>query len=100
MRTKAKGETMKITSTGGVGPMAGPVPAAIDQPAAATTASPALQAAALESELLKPAQAALAELPEIDQDKVAALREALAKGEIRFDADRLAQLIQRYHGGR
>jgi negative regulator of flagellin synthesis FlgM len=39
-------------------------------------------------------------MPDVDQTKVAALRDALSKGEIRFDANRLAQLIQRFHGGR
>ena len=54
--------------------------------------------AELESRVLGPAQAELAALPEIDQAKVDALREALARGEIGFDADRLARLIQRFHG--
>lgn len=56
--------------------------------------------AALESSTLEPAKAALAAMPEIDQAKVQSLREALARGEISFDAGRLAQLIQRFHGGR
>lgn len=56
--------------------------------------------AALESSNLQPAKAALAEMPEIDQAKVDMLREALARGEITFDAGRLAKLIQRFHGGR
>lgn len=99
MRTKARGERMRVTSSGTPNPLSGGVqnePAAVQAP---LSAGPALQGAALESGVLKPAQAALAEMPEIDQDKVSALRDALAKGEIRFDADRLAQLIQRYHGG-
>ncbi len=54
----------------------------------------------LASEVLKPAQATLAAMPDVDEVKVAALRDALAKGEIKFDANRLSQLIQRYHGGR
>ncbi|MCX2861696.1 flagellar biosynthesis anti-sigma factor FlgM [Paucibacter sp. PLA-PC-4] len=56
--------------------------------------------AALESSTLQPAKAVLAEMPEIDQAKVDMLREALARGEITFDAGRLAKLIQRFHGGR
>lgn len=55
--------------------------------------------AKLESGTLQPAQAALAAMPEIDQAKVDALRAALARGEIQFDAGRLARLIQRFHGG-
>lgn len=54
---------------------------------------------ALASATLRPAQQALAELPEIDAAKVQRLREALANGEISFDADRLAALVQRFHGG-
>lgn len=63
-------------------------------------AAPSATAAALESNVLKPAQEALAAMPEIDQAKVAAVRDALARGEISFDAGRLASLIQRFHGGR
>ncbi|OWQ93896.1 flagellar biosynthesis anti-sigma factor FlgM [Roseateles aquatilis] len=97
---------MKITSTGPLNPAAGTAGAtttavdAADRAAGARASSPALQAAALESDVLKPAQAAMADMPDVDQTKVAALRDALAKGEIRFDANRLAQLIQRFHGGR
>ena len=39
------------------------------------------------------------EMPAIDEAKVAALRDALAKGELPFDPARLAGLIQRFHGG-
>ncbi|KIA81548.1 flagellar biosynthesis anti-sigma factor FlgM [Chromobacterium amazonense] len=39
-------------------------------------------------------------MPEIDQAKVDAVRAALARGEVRFDPQRLAGLIERYHGGR
>jgi len=46
------------------------------------------------------AQEALAAMPEIDSARVAAVRDALARGEIRFDAQRLAGLIERFHGGR
>ncbi len=103
MRTRSKGERMKITSSGPLNPVTGASSAqveSIDRAAGGATASPALQAAALETDLLKPAQADLAAMPDVDQTKVAALRDALAKGEIRFDANRLAQLIQRFHGGR
>ena len=58
----------------------------------ASGSSPALQSA-----VLAPAMDALAGLPEIDHAKVAAIRDALAKGEIRFDAGKLAGLITRYH---
>jgi negative regulator of flagellin synthesis FlgM len=92
---------MKITSSGPLNPVTGASSAQVESTdRAAGAASPALQAAALETDLLKPAQADLAAMPDVDQTKVAALRDALAKGEIRFDANRLAQLIQRFHGGR
>ncbi|HEY0955425.1 MAG TPA: flagellar biosynthesis anti-sigma factor FlgM [Roseateles sp.] len=78
----------------GVGPLGG----ATSEPTAPAT--PAAPAEALASATLRPAQQELAELPEIDAAKVARLREALANGEISFDADRLASLIQRFHGGR
>jgi negative regulator of flagellin synthesis FlgM len=68
--------------------------------AVGTAAGAGAAPAALESSVLQPAKAALDALPEIDAAKVAALREALARGEINFDAKRLAQLIQRFHGGR
>ena len=100
MKTKARGDRMRVTNSGTPAPLTGG-PSSNEGVAAPAvgSAGPALQATVVESEMLKPAQAALASLPEIDQDKVAALREALANGEIRFDANRLAQLIQRYHGG-
>jgi len=63
-------------------------------------AAPGSAPEALASSVLAGAKAELAALPEIDQAKVDELRAALARGEISFDADRLAQLIQRFHGGR
>jgi negative regulator of flagellin synthesis FlgM len=57
-------------------------------------------AAALQSEVLQPAMAALREMPEVDHERVAELRDALAKGELPFDPARLAGLIQRFHGGK
>ncbi|MFT4173472.1 MAG: flagellar biosynthesis anti-sigma factor FlgM [Rhodocyclaceae bacterium] len=62
------------------------------------TAQPAGDAP-LQSAALAPAKEALAALPDIDQARVTALRDALAKGELPFDASRLAGLIDRYHGG-
>jgi negative regulator of flagellin synthesis FlgM len=60
-------------------------------------AAPAPQAA-LQSAVLRPALQALSEMPEIDQEKVDQLRDALAKGELPFDPAKLAGLIQRFHG--
>lgn len=53
----------------------------------------------LQSDTLKPVQAALGEMPEIDEAKVAEIKAAMAEGRIQFDAGKLAGLIRRYHGG-
>jgi len=68
--------------------------------AVAAKASPGATATAgaLQSAVLQPALAALREMPDIDLDRVAALRDALAKGEVPFDAAKLAGLIERFHG--
>jgi negative regulator of flagellin synthesis FlgM len=63
-------------------------------PAPAAPAAPA----GLQSAVLQPALAALRAMPDIDHAKVAALRDALAKGELPFDPARLAGLVQRFHG--
>ena len=54
--------------------------------------------APLQSAVLQPALQALREMPEIDQEKIDMLRDALAKGELPFDPAKLAGLIQRFHG--
>lgn len=78
-----------------------PIAAIGTQPAApATTPPPAIEAPEeRQSAVLESAQAALRASPEIDEARVAALRDALARGEVRFDAGKLAGLIQRYHSG-
>ena len=65
----------------------------------AVSASASASAAPLESAVLQPAQSALRALPDFDAGRVAELRDALSKGELPFDAGRLAGLIQRFHGG-
>jgi len=65
---------------------------------AADAAAPAPAAAPLQSAVLQPALQALREMPEIDQEKIDMLRDALAKGELPFDPAKLAGLIQRFHG--
>jgi negative regulator of flagellin synthesis FlgM len=70
-------------------------PAAADAPEA--LAAPAPQAA-LQSAVMQPALQAMREMPEIDQEKIDMLRDALAKGELPFDPTKLAGLIQRFHG--
>lgn len=69
-----------------------------DTEAAAPAAVAPAAAAVLQSAVLQPALAALRDMPEIDHAKVAALRDALAKGELPFDPARLAGLVQRFHG--
>ena len=53
----------------------------------------------MQSAVLQPALDAMRNLPDIDHAKVAALQDALAKGELPFDAGKLAKLIERYHRG-
>ncbi len=85
--TGASTPSITITPQAG-GPVAAPAPA----PAAAAASE------ALESSVLQPAQGALKALPDFDAARVAELRDALQKGELPFDAGRLAGLIQRFHG--
>ncbi|RTL25135.1 MAG: flagellar biosynthesis anti-sigma factor FlgM [Rhodocyclaceae bacterium] len=92
---KISGPSIPMTSaaaTSEVAPVAN-VPAVA--PAASATEQAPLQSAALQQ-----AKEALQAMPEIDRAKVDALRDALAKGELPFDASKLAGLIDRYHGSR
>lgn len=70
-----------------------------DAAPAAPTAGPAVAAAQADS-VLAGARAVLDATPDVDLARVARLREALARGDIPFDAGRLAVLVDRYHGGR
>lgn len=92
---------MKIS--GSAGPQAAAI-APVSEAAASDTAKAATPQAnttgELQSAVLQPALQALRDMPDIDQAKVAALREALARGEVPFDAGKLAGLIARFHGGR
>ncbi len=80
------------------------LPAVAPVQGSATAAPSAAPAHAAEPErqsaVLQPALAALRDMPAIDHDKVAQLRDALAKGELPFDAAKLAGLIQKFHGSR
>lgn len=73
--------------------------AAISEVKTAAGAGVASSAAPLQSEVLQPAMAALGAMPEVDHERVAQLRDALARGELPFDPARLAGLITRFHGG-
>lgn len=105
MRTSSKTSSPRggPVRTGAAG--TGKVAAAAGVAAASEMAGPAgLQAGAapqvLQSAVLGPALAAMARMPEIDHAKVAELRDAIARGDLQFDAAKLAGLIQRFHGGR
>ncbi|MRW85862.1 flagellar biosynthesis anti-sigma factor FlgM [Pseudoduganella sp. FT26W] len=65
---------------------------------AADAIAPAPAQAPLQSSVMQPALAAMRDMPEIDQEKIDMLRDALAKGELPFDPAKLAGLIQRFHG--
>jgi chemotaxis protein MotB len=98
IQSKTRGPRMKITGASTpsvtIAPQAGGPAAA----PAAPVVVPASASEALESSVLQPAQSALKALPDFDAEKVAELRDALSKGELPFDAGRLAGLIQRFHG--
>lgn len=85
---------MKIT--GASAPSVPLAPAADGAVAAVAAAQAAPEA--LQSDALAPAREALRALPDFDAARVAELRDALAKGELPFDAARLAGLIERFHG--
>lgn len=89
---------MKITGQSNLTP---PAQVSSTEPVGSTKPVQSAQVAQTpqDAELLKPAQAALDSMGDIDQEKVAFLRGALARGEIPFDPDRLAKLVQRFHGG-
>jgi negative regulator of flagellin synthesis FlgM len=99
IQSKTRGNRMKITGTGAP-TMTPAIGGATAAPASAAPAAATESAAPLESSVLQPAAKALAALPDFDAARVAELRDALAKGELPFDAGRLAGLIQRFHGGR
>ncbi|HLS81611.1 MAG TPA: flagellar biosynthesis anti-sigma factor FlgM [Steroidobacter sp.] len=86
---------MKIVT--GLGAPQAPTPAAAPARASAPSNVPAPTGEALQSAVLRPAQAAMDALPEVDEVRVAELRDALARGELPFDAAKLAALIQSHH---
>lgn len=90
---------MKITGMPAISPATGGARVeAVERVASAAGAAAA--GSELQSAVLQEAIGALREMPDMDQAKVAALREALARGEIVFDAAKLAGLIERHHGSR
>lgn len=98
---------MRVTGQNSTAGMEKPAENGVGEVGKAREAAPAVLGAsapaaaeALASSVLAGAKAELAAMPEIDQARVDALRAALERGEISFDAERLASLIQRFHGGR
>lgn len=90
---------MKVVPGSATTPVTGIAPAAeIRTPATTATSG----STPLQSAVLQPAMAVMNELPDIDQEKVSALKAALERGELPFHPDKLAALIERYHrsGGR
>ena len=91
---------MKITSSGlPATPVVVATPAVTAPPVPSPVGS-ASEAGSADGAVLRGARAALDDMPEIDAAKVAAVRDALAKGEITFDPAKLAGLIARYHGSK
>ncbi|TWI67601.1 FlgM family anti-sigma-28 factor [Pseudoduganella lurida] len=72
----------------------------VTETAAPEAPKSAAAAAPLQSSVLQPALAAMDQLPDFDHEKVAMLRDALAKGELPFNPGKLAGMIQRFHGAR
>lgn len=60
----------------------------------------AVQPTNMQSVALQPAAVELTKLPEVDLERVAEIKAALGRGEINFNASKLAILIERYHTGR
>lgn len=95
---------MKLTSVGAPGAVAAgradsAAPAARTVAAAASVVAPDSGVGA-QTALVQHAQAAVMAMPEVDDARVAEIKAALARGDISFDPQKLAQLIVRHHGGR
>jgi len=90
----ATGATGATVRSGAVAP----TEAIADNAGAAAAAGGSSAGAELQSAVLQPAMAALRAMPDIDHERVAMLRDALAKGELPFDPSKIAGLIQRFHG--
>lgn len=96
IETKSRGQRMRISS-GAPGTVV--VQTVSDAAPAEAVRAPAQAAReTLQSAVMQPALQAMKDMPDIDHEKVAMLRDALAKGELPFNANKLAGLIQRFHG--
>lgn len=85
---------MKVVPGSAATPVAGIAPAAEIRTPAPTAPSATSK---LQSSVLQPAMAAMNEMPDINQEKVTALKAALERGELPFNPVKLAALIERYH---
>jgi len=84
-----------IGSVAGIGSAAAPATGRVERATCPATG----ETGGLSSSVLKPAVDAIQQAPEIDMERVKALRDALAKGQLPFNAQRLAGLIEKFHKG-
>lgn len=95
---------MKLTNV--PAPSAGRVPAGESAPttrlaaASASVVAPDAVQVGGQAERIQAAQVQLAAMPDVDAARVAEIKAALARGEIQFDAQKIAGLVVRHHGGR
>ncbi|MDH0049138.1 flagellar biosynthesis anti-sigma factor FlgM [Comamonas terrigena] len=67
-------------------------------PVAAAVVAPDVQVG-VQAASVQRAQVQAAQMPDVDAARVAEIKEALARGDISFNPQKLAQLILRHHGG-
>lgn len=68
--------------------------------ASASVVAPDAVHVGAQTERVQAAHVQLAAMPEVDAARVADIKAALARGEIAFDAQKIAGLVVRHHGGR
>ncbi|BBL22814.1 flagellar biosynthesis anti-sigma factor FlgM [Comamonas terrigena] len=101
--SKLRGSRMKLSP---IAPAAGSVAAQGDRvqdlaaslPVAAAVVAPDVQVG-VQAASVQRAQVQAAQMPDVDVARVAEIKEALARGDISFNPQKLAQLILRHHGG-
>ncbi len=67
-------------------------------PVAAAGVAPDVQVG-VQAASVQRAQVQAAQMPDVDAARVAEIKDALARGDISFNPQKLAQLILRHHGG-
>ena len=103
--SKLTGSRMKLTpmaTPGAVAPVRTDAAQEAVRPgaAAASVVAPDNSGVGAQASLVQAAQAQVLAMPEVDAARVAEIKEALQRGDISFDPQKLAQLIMRHHGGR